>query len=154
MDKITKVQYFWSWFMILGLLRLYIAWTWSGDFPKTLIYLSCDPMSVSKCPKIENEASKNIVFLSLRPCTKIARQHEQVFYHIIWFYLFYFSRKHLNPLSAEGIGAGFSWWATVFFSGCNSWQIVHKSQILKNRFGTILNILFYTIPGSIETHYL
>ena len=74
-------------------------------------------MSVSKCPKIENEASKNIVFLSLRPCTKIARKHEQVFYHIIWFYLFYFSRKHLNPLSAEGIGAGFSWWAAVFFLG-------------------------------------
>ena len=36
------------------------------------------PYERFKVPKIENEASKNIVLSSLRPWTKIDGQHEQV----------------------------------------------------------------------------
>ena len=73
------------------------------------------------------------------------------YYLVLPFLLF---QKAFEPIICRRDWSWIFMVGSSFFSGCNSWQIVHKSQILKNRFGTILNILFYTIPGSIETHYL
>ena len=54
-DVMTKVRYFWFKLIIWGLFR---GWTWSGDLPKTLIYLNFDPMGVSKAQKLKMKHKK------------------------------------------------------------------------------------------------
>ena len=54
-----------------------------------------------KCPKIENDALKNIVLSSLRPCTKIAGRHEQVSNHASS--LVYQNLTLPNPKEGDGI---------------------------------------------------
>ena len=52
----TKVRYFFNFKLIIW--GLYRGWTWSGDLPKTLIYLNFDPMGFSRARKFKKKHKK------------------------------------------------------------------------------------------------
>ena len=63
----------WRKYVIFWRLELILrgGWTWSGDFPKILIYLNFDPMGCSRAQKLKIKHIKIRYFRHYVPWTKI-----------------------------------------------------------------------------------